>query len=137
LCTIGEAGAREILLSAPDGAGTLSIDQDLKERPNSILSLGVMTRRSISRSLEYAILDRVTGLCACIGSFGGQPIHEFVKDQFGGEYEYVGAAPRMHDGTFDPAALRVGEFILPPGLIYRMQIPDELTDRLARVLRLK
>ena len=72
------------------------------------------------------MLDQVTGLGKCIGSFRGQPIHEFVKDQFGREYEYVGAAPRMYDGAFDPAALREGEFILPPGLIYRRQVRDEL-----------
>lgn len=58
LKVIGEAGAREIFLNAPDGVGTLGSGRDLKDRSNSILWLIVMTRRSISRSLEYAILDR-------------------------------------------------------------------------------
>ena len=55
-----------------------------------------------------------------IGVFADRPISEAVRDCFGRSYDFVGAAPRRQNGLFDIDALKPGEFIVPPGLVYRM-----------------
>jgi hypothetical protein len=56
-----------------------------------------------------------------IGLYRGLPIAERVVDQFGRRFFYVGLASRRRDGRFDVASLRAGEFIVEPGLVYRLE----------------
>jgi hypothetical protein len=56
-----------------------------------------------------------------VGVFADSPISESVLDCFGRSYIYAGAAPRRQNGRYDIAALKRGEFILAPGLVYRMR----------------
>jgi hypothetical protein len=54
-----------------------------------------------------------------MGFYAGQEIPASVADEFGRRFVYAGVAPRKPNGTFDVDALATGEFIVPPGLIYR------------------
>jgi hypothetical protein len=70
------------------------------------------------RAAENYMLSFVEPGGEILGSYGGQPILEVVRDQFGRVYGYSGIAPRDSDGQYLLAALRPREFILPPGLVY-------------------
>ena len=54
-----------------------------------------------------------------LGFCAGQPIFSAVVDGFGRRYVFAGVAVRRRDGDVDLAALRRGEWLLEPGLIYR------------------
>jgi hypothetical protein len=56
---------------------------------------------------------------ATIGTFCGEEIPESVIDEFGRLFHYAGVAPRRTNGQFDDDALKPGEFIVRPGLVYR------------------
>jgi hypothetical protein len=73
-----------------------------------------------TRRAEYSMVvgPRPTG--PTIGFFGGFPIAERVVDQFGRWFTYVGVACRRRSGQFEVASLEPGEFIVEPGLIYRL-----------------
>jgi len=75
------------------------------------------TRRA--RDLEYSILPNTEPEGPVIGRLDGRDFSEFVRDEFGRLFVYSGVAPRRSDGQFDQDALQTGEFIVPPGLIYR------------------
>lgn len=72
------------------------------------------------RPLEYFILQDATPSGPHIGGLGDMPIFESVTDYFGKSYSYVGLAPRTWAGEIDVYRLKPGEFILPPGLVYRL-----------------
>jgi hypothetical protein len=42
-------------------------------------------------------------------------------DEYGRYFVYVGLAPRKWNGQYDGNALGPGEFIVPPGLVYRYE----------------
>jgi hypothetical protein len=44
---------------------------------------------------------------------------EAAVDYFGRRYVYAGVAPRRRNGKYDGDALRWGEWIVEPGLVYR------------------
>jgi hypothetical protein len=68
----------------------------------------------------YELLDAdPTG--SIIGSYDGVPIAEEVMDECCRRFGYVGAAPRRTDGSYDLASLRLGEFVIGPGLLYRLK----------------
>lgn len=69
--------------------------------------------------LEYSVLHNTTPEGPVIGRLDGRDISEFVLDEFGRRFAYSGVAPRLSNGQFDDAALKDGEFIVPPGLIYK------------------
>jgi hypothetical protein len=69
-------------------------------------------------TLEFSILHNTKAEGPTIGQLDGREISEFVIDEFGRLFAYSGVAPRLSDGRFDDAALKVGEFIVLPGLIY-------------------
>jgi hypothetical protein len=54
-------------------------------------------------------------------NLAGTPISEVVTDLFGRRFTYAGAAPRKGNGTYDVDSLRPGEFIVEPGLLYRLE----------------
>ena len=70
---------------------------------------------------EYFVLANLRPEGAVIGHFAGQPIAETVIDGNGLRYRYAGVAPRDADGRFDVEALRAGEWIVKPGLVYLME----------------
>jgi hypothetical protein len=76
------------------------------------------------RELIYCLLHEVAPVGRTIGRFADRDISEVVRDQFGREYLYVGLAGRTARGDLDPDALAPGEFILAPGLVYRV-LPAE------------
>ena len=79
--------------------------------------LAVQTR---GRVLEYCLLNGTQPAGPKIGDYRGQPIHESVVDEFGRRFVFVGVATRYPNGALNPDVLRTGEFILRPGLVYRM-----------------
>ncbi len=75
------------------------------------------TRRA--QFIEYSILHHAKPAGPTIGRLNGNAFSEFVYDEFGRIFVYRGVAPRLRNGQFDDAALKDGEFIVPPGLIYK------------------
>ena len=70
--------------------------------------------------LEFSILHNVKPMGCCVGYFAGRELSESVLDGSGRRFVYAGIAPRKWNGALDVAALAAGEFILQPGLIYRL-----------------
>lgn len=56
-----------------------------------------------------------------IGHLAGVGFAETVGDAFGRRFTYQGVMPRGPGGDFDLESLRRGEFIVPPGLLYRLE----------------
>lgn len=73
--------------------------------------------------LEYSLVYDATGVGPKIGEYAGVPIYESIVDGYGQHYSFVGAASRYADGTLNAEVLKLGEFILRPGLIYRLTRP--------------
>lgn len=55
-----------------------------------------------------------------LGTYRGQPIVETLIDHKGRRFTYDGLAPRRRNGDLDVAALGAGEWVLEPGLVYRL-----------------
>jgi hypothetical protein len=72
-----------------------------------------------AQTIEYSILHNTVSQGPAIGRLNGREFSEFVIDEFGRLFSYTGVAPRRSNGQFDDAALKDGEFIVPPGLIYK------------------
>lgn len=69
--------------------------------------------------VEPLILRNVTPAGPVIGKYADTPVREIVRDEWGRSYRYAGVtAP--NNGSYDPTKLQDGEFVLPPGIIYRM-----------------
>lgn len=81
------------------------------------MPLAVRTR---SQDLEYSLLHDVKAAGKKIGYYMEQPIYESIIDGYGRRYVFSGLAPRDVSGTLNPYALQKGEFILKPGLAYRL-----------------
>ena len=58
------------------------------------------------------------GRGASVGYIDGHPIAAAVVDDSGHRYSFAGIAPRRADGDYDVQALRRGEWIVEPGLVY-------------------
>ena len=67
---------------------------------------------------EFFILRNMRPVGPQIGIFGDVPLHEAVRDEWGRIYRYVGVCS-VADRTCT-GKLGEREFILPPGIIYRM-----------------
>ena len=80
-----------------------------------------INRSSQSGPIEYSLLSGVKPCGKIMGYFMDRPIPEAVVDEFGKRYDYVGIAPVLPNGQFDAGALNPGEFILQPGVIYRIE----------------
>jgi hypothetical protein len=80
-----------------------------------VAALGRVAARCVG---QYHLSDtRADG--PMLGYCAGQPIFSAVVDGFGQRYVFAGVAVRRPDGDVDLAALRRGEWVLEPGLIYR------------------
>jgi hypothetical protein len=66
------------------------------------------------------LLDGATDAGPVIGVYRDTPIVETVTDQRGRRFTYDGIAPRRRNGELDLQALRPGEWVLRPGLVYRL-----------------
>ena len=67
---------------------------------------------------EFFILRNMTAIGPEVGKFSGVPFHAEIQDEWGRIYRYVGTSPRK--GPNYTAKLGEKEFILPPGIVYRM-----------------
>lgn len=56
-----------------------------------------------------------------IGFYGEHPIAAAIVDHFGRRFVYDGIAPRKRDGKYDIKALRPGEWVAEPGLVYHIE----------------
>jgi hypothetical protein len=73
------------------------------------------------RPIEYVLLRHVTPAGPTMGYLGDHAIRARVIDEHGRRFAYAGVAPRRWNGSLDRDALTPGEFILPPGLVYRIE----------------
>jgi hypothetical protein len=85
--------------------------------------------------LIYCMLQNVKPVGRTIGKFGDRDISEGLSDELGRVYRFVGLASRTMHGNLDPDALKPGEFILKPGLVYRMVLPSRSAFSLWRALK--
>lgn len=74
-----------------------------------------------SRHLQYFLLHHAKASGPSVGIYANSNIPATVVDDFGRHYIFAGVAPRRWNGEFDLDALQTGEFILKPGLVYRMK----------------
>jgi len=74
----------------------------------------------VSRSLphEYFVLTPAQKTGPVIGHLDGRPIAAAVIDRDGGRYRFVGVAARDRRGRLDVTALKPGEWIVTPDLVY-------------------
>ena len=70
------------------------------------------------RPVEYLILVEPRPDGPVIGYYADHAIADAVVDYFGRRFTYAGIAPRLRNGWYDVDALRPGEWIVEPGLIY-------------------
>lgn len=73
------------------------------------------------RHLEYFLLHDAKANGPSVGVYANKAIPASVMDDFGRHYVYAGVAPRRQNGDYDLDALQKGEFILNPGLVYRIE----------------
>lgn len=92
-----------------------------------------MSRRS-THILEYAILHNTTPDGPVIGRLDEREFSEFVLDEFGRRFAFSGVAPRLSNGQYDDAALQDGEFIVPPGLIYKYRGKTDKSGWLSHIV---
>lgn len=71
-----------------------------------------------NRPVDYFMLQEPKGEGLLVGHFAGAPIPERMTDCFGLRYRFAGIASRLTDGRYDLDALRPGEWLVEPGLIY-------------------
>lgn len=74
-----------------------------------------------ARPIEYSILHHVKPVGPSLGFYNDREIPESVVDEFGRRFVYAGIASRTWSGELDCNALRPGEFIVRPGLVYRIE----------------
>ncbi|MBN9216531.1 MAG: hypothetical protein J0I79_01135 [Mesorhizobium sp.] len=81
-------------------------------------SVWLASRVSHRVPTEYFVLANLREQGRIIGRLAGHPIADTVVDASGQRYRFAGVAPRDHSGRFDVEALRAGEWIVQPGLVY-------------------
>src|SRR4029077_1606607 len=70
---------------------------------------------------------------ATIGLYRGLPIAERVVDRFNRRFTYVGVIGRRRDGQYDVDALKPGQFVVEPGLVYGLDTGNGRVKQQARV----
>ena len=71
----------------------------------------------------YSIMVEPRPAGATIGLYRGLPIAERVVDLFNRRYSFVGVIGRRRDGQYDIDALKPGQFVVEPGLVYDLETP--------------
>jgi hypothetical protein len=69
----------------------------------------------------YSIMVEPRPAGATIGLYRGLPIAERVVDQFNRRFTYLGVIGRRRDGHYDVNALKPGQFVVEPGLVYGLE----------------
>ncbi len=73
---------------------------------------------SPQRADTYSIMVEPRPAGATIGLYRGLPIAERVVDQFNRRFTFAGIIGRRRDGQYDVDALKPGQFVVEPGLVY-------------------
>ena len=76
---------------------------------------------SSQRADTYSIMVEPRPAGATIGLYRGLPIAERVVDQFNRRFTYLGVIGRRRDGQYDVNALKPGQFVVEPGLVYGLE----------------
>ena|SRR5260221_13765499 len=77
----------------------------------------------------YSIMVEPRPAGPTIGLYRGLPIAERVVDLFNRRYTFVGVIGRRRDGQYDVDALKPGQFVVEPGLVYGLETPARRTGR--------
>jgi hypothetical protein len=86
------------------------------------------------RRAEFFMLRQAVPTGPVIGFYSGALIHQSIADEWGRRYTFVGIATFRRRGVYDCDALKTAEFILAPGLIYRLdRMPPTFWELLYRV----
>lgn len=72
------------------------------------------------RPIDYSLLIDVKPTGPSVGYYSDRPIPSSIVDTFGRRLVFAGIAPRKWNGRYNVDALKPGEFIVEPGLIYRV-----------------
>jgi hypothetical protein len=92
------------------------------------------TQAAPHRADIYSIMVEPRPVGATIGLYRGLPIAERVVDLFDRRFTFAGVIGRRRDGQYDVDALKPGQFVVEPGLVYdletgegreRQQLPSE------------
>ena len=70
--------------------------------------------------LDYRMIDEPRSSGPTIGYLAETPIAETVVDRFGRHFLFAGVTPHKPNGRYDVEMLWPGEFVVSPGLIYRL-----------------
>lgn len=73
------------------------------------------------RADTYSIMVEPRPAGATIGLYRGLPIAERVVDLFNRRFVFVGVIGRRRDGQYDVDALKPGQFVVEPGLVYDLE----------------
>lgn len=87
------------------------------------MRLKLPSKMSRNFPAEYFILTNLQSEGAILGQLAGAPIAETMIDEHGRRYHFAGVARHSVDGGFDVDSLQTGEWIVQPGLVYRMDMP--------------
>jgi hypothetical protein len=88
---------------------------------------------SPQRADIYSIMVEPRPAGATIGLYRGLPIAERVVDRFNRHFTYVGVIGRRRDGQYDVDALKPGQFVVEPGLVYGLDTGNGRVKQQARV----
>ena len=79
---------------------------------------------SSQRADTYSIMVEPRPAGATIGLYRGLPIAERVVDQFDRRFTFAGIIGRRRDGQYDVNALKPGQFVVEPGLVYDLEVGE-------------
>ena len=88
---------------------------------------------SPQRADTYSIMVEPRPAGATIGLYRGLPIAERVVDQFNRRFTFAGIIGRRRDGQYDVDALKPGQFVVEPGLVYGLDTGNGRVKQQARV----
>ena len=79
------------------------------------------TQPGLRQADIYSIMVGPRPVGATIGVYRGLPIAEQVVDQFNRRFTFAGVIGRRRDGQYDVDALKPGQFVVEPGLVYDLE----------------
>ena len=79
---------------------------------------------SSQRADTYSIMVEPRPAGVTIGLYRGLPIAERVVDQFDRRFTFAGIIGRRRDGQYDVNALKPGQFVVEPGLVYDLEVGE-------------
>ena len=88
---------------------------------------------SSQRADTYSIMVKPRPAGVTIGLYRGLPIAERVVDQFDRRFTFAGIIGRRRDGQYDVNALKPGQFVVEPGLVYDLETGEGREKREVRL----